>query len=217
MAVTRDFLKELGIEGDNLEKIMTEVGKSHTDSVELQKKVDDLSSQNETLAAQVKERDSKIDELGKAEGLSQKYKDQLSDLQSQIKSKDEEFAGKLANVKKSNAIELALRDAGAKDTKILSPLLDQDVIKLDEKGEVTGLKEQLEKIQESHDYLFKSDDSQGKKTQVKAIVTGNPASGENGGAAKLDFSKMSYQEILAAKKSNPDAYKQASESLDKGE
>ncbi|MFT8608009.1 MAG: phage scaffolding protein [Liquorilactobacillus nagelii] len=181
MAVTRDFLKELGIEGDNLEKIMTEVGKSHTDSAELQKKVDDLSSQNETLTAQVKERDSKIDELGKAEGLSQKYKDQLSDLQSQIKSKDEEFAGKLANVKKSNAIELALRDAGAKDTKILSPLLDQDVIKLDEKGEVTGLKEQLEKIQESHDYLFKSDDGQGKKTQVKAIVTGNPASGENGG------------------------------------
>jgi uncharacterized protein YukE len=181
MAVTRDFLKELGIEGDNLEKIMAEVGKSHIDSAELQKKVDDLSSQNETLAAQVKERDSKIDELGKAEGLSQKYKDQLSDLQSQIKSKDEEFAGKLANVKKSNAIELALRDAGAKDTKILSPLLDQDVIKLDEKGEVTGLKEQLEKIQESHDYLFKSDDGQGKKTQVKAIVTGNPASGENGG------------------------------------
>lgn len=181
MAVTREFLKELGIEGDNLEKIMTEVGKSHTDSAELQKKVDDLSNQNETLAAQVKERDSKIDELGKAEGLSQKYKDQLSDLQSQIKSKDEEFAGKLANVKKSNAIELALRDAGAKDTKILSPLLDQDVIKLDEKGEVTGLKEQLEKIQESHDYLFKSDDGQGKKNQVKAIVTGNPASGESGG------------------------------------
>lgn len=181
MSVTRDFLKDLGIEGDNLEKIMTEVGKSHTDSAELQKKVDDLSSQNETLTAQVKERDSKIDELGKAEGLSQKYKDQLSDLQSQIKSKDEEFAGKLANVKKSNAIELALRDAGAKDTKILSPLLDQDVIKLDEKGEITGLKEQLEKIQESHDYLFKSDDGQGKKTQVKAIVTGNPASGENDG------------------------------------
>ncbi|MGY5261917.1 phage scaffolding protein [Lactiplantibacillus plantarum] len=217
MAVTRDFLKELGIEGDNLEKIMTEVGKSHTDSSELQKKVDDLSSQNETLTAQVKERDSKIDELGKAEGLSQKYKDQLSDLQSQIKSKDEEFAGKLANVKKSNAIELALRDAGAKDTKILSPLLDHDVIKLDEKGEVTGLKEQLEKIKDSHDYLFKSDDSQGKNTQVKAIVGGNPTSGENSGTAKLDFSKMSYQEILAAKNSNPDAYKQASESLDKGE
>ncbi|TFZ27290.1 phage scaffolding protein [Lactiplantibacillus plantarum] len=217
MAVTRDFLKDLGIEGDNLEKIMAEVGKSHTDSSELQKKVDDLSSQNETLAAQVKERDSKIDELGKAEGLSQKYKDQLSDLQSQIKSKDEEFADKLSNVKKSNAIELALRDAGAKDTKILSPLLDHDVIKLDEKGKVTGLKEQLEKIKDSHDYLFKSDDSQGKNTQVKAIVGGNPTSGENSGAAKLDFSKMSYQEILAAKNSNPDAYKQASESLDKGE
>lgn len=179
MAVTREFLKELGIEGDNLEKLMAEIGKDKgisAEKTELQSKIDDLTSKNETLASQIKERDSKIDELGKAEGLSQKYKDQLSDLQAQIKAKDDEFASKLSGVQKSNAIELALRDSGAKDSKIIAGMLDRDIIKIDDKGELTGLKEQLEGIQKSHDYLFNIEDhSQEKeKPNVTIFPNGNP-------------------------------------------
>lgn len=55
-----------------------------------------------------------------------------------------------------NVINMALVDAKAKDAKLVKSLLDMSIIKQD--GEtVLGLNDQLDKIRQSHDYLFGSD------------------------------------------------------------
>lgn len=57
MSLTREFLSSLKLEGDTVDKIMAEVGKDKAlsaNATELQKQVDDLKGEKETLASQVK-------------------------------------------------------------------------------------------------------------------------------------------------------------------
>lgn len=206
MAFTRDFLKELGIEGDNLEKIMAEYGKSHTESADLQKKVDDLTEQNSSLQSQIDDRDKQLTEIKRSAGDNEELKNKIKSLQDENKQTAESYQTKLTAQRKNFKIESALRDAGANDVVTVLPLLDQDIIKLDEKDEVTGLKEQLEKIKESHDYLFqpkKNNEQQQPKPPITITQTGNP----NSNGKPKAVTDMSYSEMVEAAKQNPEMFK----------
>lgn len=100
----------------------------------------------------------------------------------------------LAAAKLDNALNLALMEAKARDTKLVKALLDMSVIKQD--GEtVLGLKEQLDNIVNTHGYLFSTDDG------------GDGGTRTNTGGAHVpnntpDFSKMTdaeYYAYMAAK------------------
>lgn len=97
--------------------------------------------------------------------LNEKYKalkDQLEDKESQLEEpgqarvNDEtitELQEKLDKQKFDHALDIALRDAKAKNPKAVKALLNMDEIKIED-GQLVGFKEQQEVLQESDPYLF---------------------------------------------------------------
>lgn len=69
-----------------------------------------------------------------------------------------QHAKELSEVTKRYAILDHLRDAGARDPKVLLPLLKLDDVSLQEDGTLQGLDEQLAPIKESHPYLYVSEE-----------------------------------------------------------
>lgn len=161
----RDDLKKwLGDQIDDavIDKIMAEHGKD----------IERHKSDNGTLTT---ERDGLKTQLGEASQQIEAFK--TMDVEGVKKTADEwktkaEQAAKDAEeqVKKlkfDHALEAALTGAKAKNAKAVTALLDIELLKLAEDGSISGLKEQLEKIQTGSDYLFASDE-----TPPPTIVTG---------------------------------------------
>lgn len=81
----------------------------------------------------------------------EKLKGDMAELQTKY-NKD------IAAARLDNALNVALLEAKAKDTKLVKSLLDMSVIKQDGES-LTGLKEQLEAVTKSHAYLFDVEES----------------------------------------------------------
>lgn len=179
----REFLKELGLSDEQIEKIMAEHGKTVNSMKDELEKAKELEKQIEGLKEQIKQRDEQLEELKKidAEGLQAKIKE----LQEANERAEKEWQEKLQKQTFDFALERALVAAKARNPKAVKALLDLENIKLD--GEkLLGLEDQLKKLKESDSYLFEEE----KKGQPPKIVTpGNPDGGNNTGddpfAAKL--------------------------------
>lgn len=203
MAFTRDFLKGLGIEGDNLEKIMAEYGKSHTETADLQKKVADLTEQNGSLQSQIDDRDKQLTEIKRSAGDNEELKSKIKSLQDANKQAAEDYQAKLAEQSKESKIELALRDAKAKNPKAVKALLDLNKVSVDGDN-LIGFNEQIEKIKETDAYLFQpKDNNEPPKPPIKITGAGNPNNGDKPKAV----ADMSYSEMVEAAKQNPEMFK----------
>ena len=100
-----------------------------------------------------------------------------------------------------NALEKALTNYKAKDTDILSKMLDMDKIKFNEKFEIVeGLEEQINPLKESHDYLFDSD------KPLPKFSDKTPGADNGTEISKEDFKKMSYKDRVALKQEQPEVY-----------
>lgn len=158
----RKFLEDLGLEADVVEKIMIESGK---DTTALKAKVDELTEQVNVKETTITEKNNKIAELEKVD--VEAIKKEQFDLGKAEGSKEVEV------FKKQNALDKALQGYKAKDSNILTKMLDMDKVKFNDKFEIAeGLEEQVNTLKESHDYLFDSD-------SPKPLFTGgiNPPKG----------------------------------------
>lgn len=201
MSLTREELKNLGLEGDAIETVMTELGKEKTATQALQHKLDDANSDRETLATQVKERDEKITALGETAGASEKLKEQVSQLQNSIKEKDDAHASELAKNKLDSAVKLALVEANVHDPNDVISQIDLETIKLED-GKVKGLDEQIKNVKESKPYLFKEEAEQ-PKPGIKAFKKGNAS----GGSAEVkSLNDLTLEEQNKLYKEDPDQW-----------
>ena len=160
----RDDLKKLlgdQIGDDVIDKIMAEHGK-------------DIEGRKSEVSTLTTERDALKTQLDQASQQIDSFK--TMDIEGVKKSADEwkakaEQAAKDAEVqvhklKFEHALEASLTGAKAKDIKSVAAHLNTELLKMGEDGTISGLKEQLEKIQSEHDYLFVSD------VPTPTIVTG---------------------------------------------
>lgn len=115
----------------------------------------DFNSVNEAkkaLESQIKDRDKDIADLKKAAGdnadLSKKYQD----LQDRYKQETESLTKKLAEDRKSNAVDMAIVQAKGKNAKAIRALIDMDKVTLKDDGSLDGL--DLEALRKSDGYLF---------------------------------------------------------------
>lgn len=104
----------------------------------------------------IKGKDNKIgeltDKMKEFDGVDvQKFRDDIEEWKTK-------YAEGIAQEKKNAAIKLAVALSKPKNEKALMALLDTDIIKVDDKGNVTGLKEQLENIKKDNDFLFESEE-----------------------------------------------------------
>lgn len=206
MSLTRDFLKELGIEGEPVEKIMAEVGKEHANDAkvsELQSQVDTLKSSNEDLTSQVSVRDGQIEDLGKQAGNSKELTAKIEELKEANKDADTEYQGKLATINKNNKVDLALRDAGARNPRAVRALLDETKVSVDGDN-LLGLADQLDSLKESDSYLFQPAEPEPKKPGVKITVGGDPKGEPYTGGKTL--AEMSLEEQTELYKSDPEEF-----------
>lgn len=103
----------------------------------------------------LKEKDTKIAEL------TNKVKEfdgvDIEKFKKDIKDWEIKYNTTVADLKKSNAISLAIAKAKPKNEKALMALIDTEIIKLNDDGSVTGLAEQLEKVKKENGFLFEED------------------------------------------------------------
>ncbi len=145
----RKFLEDLGLETDAIEKIMAEAGK---DVTSLKARVDDLTEQLNVKETTISEKNNKIAELEKVDVEAIKT--------AEYERGKQEGSKEIEVFKKQSALDKALQGYKAKDTNILSKMLDMEKVKFNEKFEIVeGLEEQINPLKESHDYLFEKDKS----------------------------------------------------------
>lgn len=149
----RDFLKELGLEEESINKIMAEHGKTVNEYKDKADKVDSYESQIQDYDQQLKDRDKQLKDLSKQAEGNEDLQKQIKNLQKQNEDTQQEWQQKLDQQKKESKVELALKDAGARNPKAVKALLNNDAISLDGDN-LLGLSEQLESLKDSDDYLF---------------------------------------------------------------
>lgn len=148
--MTREFLVGLNMEEGLVDKIMTEYGKS------VQKYKDAAETDAETvksLKKQLKTANEKIAEFGDMD-ISQIQRE-ASEWKEKAETADKNARAEIETLKKTMAVKLALGDK-AYDPELAAGLFDMDAVKLNDDGTVTGVKEQLEALQKSKAFLFKT-------------------------------------------------------------
>lgn len=168
--MNKQALLDLGIEDEDvIQKIIIlhgkDIEKLKSDLEVGEKKIDNLSKQLEEAnqaIANFKEMD--IDAIKAAA-------DEWKTKAEQIKAEAE---AEIQKLKFDSSLERALLEAKPRNVKAVKALLDLESLKVSqETGEIVGLKEQIDKLSEEHDYLFESD------KPVPKIVAGATNSGVN--------------------------------------
>lgn len=134
---------------------------------------DQVNEQAKEYRKQVGERDTQItnlkDEFKDAAGLKEK----VEELESKNKTITDDYEKKLSDISFNNALEKGLGSYNVKDKKLIMALIDKDKLKVDGDS-VIGLKEQIEPLQKSHDFLFEKEIS-----GTGSFVTGSGEEGEH--------------------------------------
>ena len=165
----RQFLEELGIEKEIVDKIMAEHGKSIKADNEVLTELEEAKTTAETLQNQLEERDNDLKELKEQATSSEDLEEKLSTLQEKYTEETELHKAELAKQRKLSEIKLGVIKAGARNEKAVMSLLDTEQIKINDDG-IHGLKEQIDNLVESEPYLFET----GNEPSGQSTVGGNP-------------------------------------------
>src|SRR5690606_22865001 len=145
-----EFLTELGLETEQVDKIMAEHGKTVNG---LKTEVDNKVKEVDNLANQLKDRDKQLEDIGKKAKDHEELQQTIKDLQKENEDAKKDYEANLIKTRKEAKLELALKDAKAKNPKAVKALLDAEKISLDGDN-LVGLEEQLTALKESDSYLF---------------------------------------------------------------
>ncbi len=176
----KEFLKKLGIDDDTADQIM------HQYNHDIRSYKDKLNENKTTIDGlndQVSQRDTQLKDLGSQAEDNAKLKEQVEMYKTKNSQLSKEWQDKLEAQSKNFAISNSLRDAGAKNAKAVSALLDLDKVSFDGEGKLSGLDDQLEALKKSDSYLFNSNEAKEPNSQdgIQIFSTGNPTGeGQNG-------------------------------------
>lgn len=137
-----DLQKIEGLSKEQIDSIMN----LHKVDAEQYKK--DIEAKDTEISA----RDTKISDLSNT--VKQFDGVDVSKLQQEVKDWEAKYHDDLTAAKKDSAIKLAIASSKAKSEKALMAFIDTDIVKVNEDGTVTGLKEQLENIKKENGFLF---------------------------------------------------------------
>lgn len=150
----REELKDLGLTAEQVDNIM----KLHGTDVESFKSkyadYDELKTQNENYQKQIAKNDADLKKLSKLTKDNEELNSQVTDLQAQNKQSKEDFDKQISSMKLNSAIDTSLAGHKARNTKAVKALLDMDNIKLNDKGELEGLDDQIANIEKDNAFMF---------------------------------------------------------------
>lgn len=206
--MTRKQLEDLGLTKEQADSVM----KINGDDIENAKgtastEIKNLQIEVEGLKTQVGDRDKQLETLKASAGDNADLKKQIEDLQTENATAKATHESELNQLKIDFAVEKALTGAKAKNIKAVKALLELGEAKLDKDGNVKGLDEQIEKLRSGDDtkFLFEAQKQQKQQQNFKGFQPGASGGQKPGEGEKVDFSKMSYDELTAYMEANPDA------------
>lgn len=147
----RGFLEEMGIEKENINKILDkyhEGVKEYKDSAE---KVKTLEAETTSLKEQISQRDKDLKELKKVDAKELETK--IAELEEKNKTLQEAHDKEMSETRRNLMIENSLMKANVKNSKAIRGMLELDKITIDG-DELAGLEEQIKALKESDSYLF---------------------------------------------------------------
>ena len=173
MSFTRDDLREIGIDEESLEKVMTlhgqEVQGLNDKVSQKESKLNELQSTVDSYKEDNKQKDNELKDLQEKAKNGDDLQQTISDLRQANEDREKERQKEIKELKFNHNLENKLRDVGARNVKAVRALLDSENLKFnDEENEVIGLQDQLEKLRESDSYLFAdstNSDSQAQNSQ----------------------------------------------------
>lgn len=169
MSLKREMLVEAGIEDKSvIDNIMQAYG-AGIENAKSQAK-SKLQAENDTLKQQLEQQTQAINDLQAKEGASAESKQQLEELKAQFDQYKLDSEANLAQITKTNAVALALKDVGAYNSEDLMKFIDLDKIELGEDGK-PQLEDTINSLKESSPYLFQAED---KQPNPNISVHGNP-------------------------------------------
>lgn len=209
----RKFLEDLlkdKVEEKDLKEVVDTILDEHSTSVgklkgELETantKVSTLEAENKVLKDDVKDRDNQLETLKNSTEDVEGLKKTITDLQNTNKTSDEAHKNEINDLKKSFAIENALRDAKARNVISVKALLKLEEIELNEDGSLKGLSEQIETLKSAEDSKFLFDTETKQKQKFKGAEPGE--TGKEEPDDKVDLSTMTYDERSAYLDEHPE-------------
>ncbi len=190
--MTKDQLIAMGVD-EKLAASIADASKKELEGYVEKSAHELLVTQNTTLQEQAKEHAKQLEDLEKLAGDSDAMKKQIAELQAANKQAKEEYEERISTIRVNHEIDKALSNAKAKNAKAVKALLDLDAMEWDEdKGKLTGLSKQLQKLQESEDskFLFDITDPEGGKPDSgihgdDGGNNGGQPSGNSGGGVSI--------------------------------
>lgn len=200
--MNRDFLKELGLEADAIDKIMDQNGKDVEKAKVDAGKLKELETESTSLKADIAERDKQLEKLKESAGDNEQLKSQIEQLKADNKAAADKHTEEMTALKKQHAIESALLTAKAKAVKAVQAYIDTDKVEIDSKGNVTGINEQIKALKEADDTKFLFDSGAPQMKGAKPGEAGDPESGYT----KAQILAMPYKKQIEIYEKDPDAY-----------
>ncbi|MZK53668.1 phage scaffolding protein [Clostridium beijerinckii] len=119
-------------------------------------KFEQVSDQAKEYKKQVGERDTQLKDLKDQYKDVDGLKDKVTELENANKTQKDTYEKQLSDISFNNALEKGLGAFKVKDKALIMALINKENLKVDGDN-IIGLKEQIEPLQKSHEYLFEKE------------------------------------------------------------
>lgn len=148
-------------------------------------KFDEINEQKNTYKGQIDTLNGQIKDFEK----SAKGNDELLAQIEKFKGDNEDLNGKIKDITLDSAIKLGLVNNKAKYADLLAGKIDKSKLQLDDKGNVTGLDEQIKTLQEGYKDLFEP------TAPVTPPIPGSNPPGANNNPNNVNFKEVSQADF----------------------
>nr|DAT47623.1 MAG TPA: minor structural protein [Caudoviricetes sp.] len=198
--MTKEKLMEWGLTEEQANKVMGGLNGSFV----TKSRFNEVNTELQTAKKTIGERDQQLEALKKSTGDTEALQTQITQLQADNAQQKKAHEAEIKALKISNAIDVALTNAKAKNNTAVKALLATFLEKaeLADDGTVKGLDDEIGKLTKGEDTAFLFDTSgKAKFKGAKAAEKSDPHNQPTGD----DLSKMSYDELCKYMEENPDA------------
>lgn len=150
--MNKEDLLKLGLTEEQAEKVLS----ANTEQLKgfiPKARFDEVNNAKKQAEKDLSDRDKQLETLKNSTGDIETLKNTIRQLQDENKASKEQYEANISKIKLENAIDNALGNAKAKNSKAVRALLDMEKIKF-ENDNLSGLDEQLKVLKEAEDSKF---------------------------------------------------------------
>lgn len=194
--MTKEELKTLGLNDEQIEKVVEDYGKNYVAKSQFNQKNEELKQAKESLTTM----QSDIEALKKSNADNAELSKQIDELNTAQLKREAEYTAQIQKMELDGIVERTLLSSKVKNAKAVRALLDLEDAKVKD-GTIKGLDDQLTKLKESDPYLFESE------SKPTGVTPGEPHGGQGStGITQEQFNKMGYLQRAKLKEDDPNAY-----------